>query len=337
MGKYNFQYIKNPNNSFRAWMGDRNVFNIFNNAGDIEYFFGILCPVITANVNVTERVRAEYDTIEMLVLKLYSLGVTDAAIISQYTGLKQDMVKNILEVLENGYKHIKNGVVTKEGKQSLAEGLNIHSYRTTKQVQYEGLTGAPLQPAVFQIRNNEEAFFYIKDNSWVHKYEPLPYIDRNVKKEIMDNFNNDDTYRERNVEEVHDVVVESCTYVESFIVKYDLLPHPFIVFPHEESLRIKFLPVSISETNAKMLKNNISFHNYTPRVAPDNDFARLTEIEREMNFKELRRQMRKKFEIKDSTYVIAPKGSENAVLKLHPDHLFLPCYCVEVLKKDGTD
>ena len=54
-----------------------------------------MTPVSTASVDVTERARAEYDSIELLILKLVSAGINKVNDISSLTGLKQDMVTNI--------------------------------------------------------------------------------------------------------------------------------------------------------------------------------------------------------------------------------------------------
>ena len=326
--KYEFRYINSLQHNFNIWVSAQRSWEDF---GTVELFYGILCPLITASVEVTERIRAEYDTIEMLVLKLYSLGIKDAAHISQYTGLKPDMTENILKLLENGYKHIENGAVTKEGKKSLKEELNIHSFKTTKQIQFEALTYSLLTPDMFQTTNADEAYFDERDKTKIKRYEPRDkYIDKSIYRDIIENFNSDRYYQgERNVEEAHDIVSQTCTYVEAFVVKYSFLPHPFIVFPYKTHRNLKFLPVSMSESNAKILeKHKISFGNYNPPVFDDANYKTLCGIVEDMHFDVERKNLSKEFALGSVKYKMVKKGTASAELKLHPDCRALPCYCL---------
>ena len=151
-----FRYIENPDKTLQKWDKLNESFREF---GKIDFFFGFLCPICIAEIDIEERVRGEYATIEKLILRLYHNGLTDSEVLSEVTGLNIEMVKNILSVLENGYGHIKDGVLTEDGLNSLETNINIQRYETTRQIQIEGLTGCVLVPELSQTISGENPYY----------------------------------------------------------------------------------------------------------------------------------------------------------------------------------
>ncbi len=328
---YPFLYLEKPQSQFFRWIRKNPELQSF---GQPIYFAGILCPVSTANVEVMERTRAEYDTIEFVILKLFASGLQKADILASITGLELEMVKNVLSILENTYHHIEGKKVTEEGQQSLKDRRNIQCYQTTKQVQFEAITGTVLQPVLFQAMAGAEAYYFAYNQDKVRRILPKHYIERDVREDIMQNF---DRHRsreiiERNVEKILEVTVEECRYTEAFLVKYDYLPHPFVVFPQQSSKSVTWIPVAVSESNAKVLKSkgfNFDYYNFELAVRPDKEFLPLVDIEKEYKLVVPANTLEKSFKIGPKSYEIAPKDSPDAIMKLHSQTGITPVWCVE--------
>ena len=285
--QYSFLYLKSPQFQFQRWL---NKNPDFSKHGKPEYFAGLLCPVSTADAEVIERTRAEYDSIEFIVLQFYRIGITKASDIAQFTGLETDMIKNVLDILENSYHHIKNGKITEEGLQSLNDEKNIQCFQTTKQVQFECITGTVVLPSLFQTLSSIEAYYFLKNPDSIRRIMPKHYIERDIRKDILKNFEQHKLRGtiERNVEKILDVTVSYCNYTEAFLIKYDFLPHPFLLFAVQGSKSVLWMPVAISEsTEREMKKRKLEFgyRNFIPLVRPDSEFKPLTELEKKYSLR----------------------------------------------------
>ena len=337
--QYSFLYLKSPQFQFQRWL---NRHTEFLNHGKVEYFAGLLCPVSTADAEVIERTRAEYDTIEFIVLQFYRIGITKASHIAEFTGLETEMIKNVLDILENSYHHIKNGQITEEGLQSLKDEKNIQCFQTTKQVQFECITGTVVLPSLFQTLSSIEAYYFLKDPDSIRRIMPKHYIERDIRNDILKNF---EAHKlrgtiERNVEKILDVTVSYCNYTEAFLIKYDFLPHPFLLFAVQGAKNILWMPVAISESTAKEMekrKLEFGYRNFIPLVRPDSEFKPLTTLENTYSLKQHPDKLPDEFTIKDTTYKVCDKNEPDASLRIHPNNNFTPVYCKIVSEKGGTE
>ncbi len=251
---FNFRYIENPDKTLQKWDALNESFKEF---GKIDFFFGFLCPICIAEIDVEERVRGEYSTIEKLILKLYHNGLTDGEILSDVTGLNIEMVRNILSVLENSYGHIKDGVLTEDGLNSLETDINIQRYETTRQIQIEGLTGCVLVPELLQTMSGDNPYYDSGETYFIKKYPPSDSVIINLKRDFADILNEYQEYEsgifDRNIEMINSIEIEGSISVECFMVKYSFLPHPFLILPSQAARYIKWVPVAISEANKKVM------------------------------------------------------------------------------------
>jgi len=78
---------------------------------EIEFFHTFLCPVAIAEAMVKEHIVEDYDSLEMLVLRLYDIGYRDVGALASLTGMKPEMVDRALnnEVFVYGHIDSKNG------------------------------------------------------------------------------------------------------------------------------------------------------------------------------------------------------------------------------------
>ncbi len=346
--RYKFKYLSEPNYNyaFKSWC---EVTAEFLKHGEIEYFYGLLCPVSSASVNVLERSDAEYDTIELTILKLYSAGIKDSRLISMMMGISRKMVDNILNILKNTYHHIENGALTKEGKKSLDDERNIHTFETVKNVQFEALTGILLKPSMFQSMSGIEAYYGQENVDEIKRFLPKHYIEKDIRQDLKEHI---DYHRARgivgrNVEKIISVNVEGVRYTEAFLVKYSFLKHPFLIFPVKGNYKTFWNPVAISESTKKeMDERNINFEfgknfDFDVSVADDSYFSPFVKIETDFNLKTPKAKPEKNFCVKspknydgvkmivETHFEMVKKDTEGAFLHLHPSSNYTPVYCIQ--------
>lgn len=276
---FNFRYIENPDKTLQKWDAVNYSFKEF---GKIDYFFGFLCPICIAEIEIEERVRGEYSTIEKLILRLYHNGLTEAEILSEVTGLNLEMVKNILSVLENNYGHIKDGVLTEDGLNSLETDINIQHYETTRQIQIEGLTGCVLVPELSQTISGENPYYDAGQPYSIKKYPPSESVIVNLKRDFADILNEYQEYEsgifDRNIEMINSIEIEGSISVECFMVKYSFLPHPFLILPSQASRFVKWGAIAISKSNKDVMdKFGLRFDREVV-VCSDERMERIVEI-----------------------------------------------------------
>lgn len=349
---YKFEYLSKPYSYFKDWVNSTPDFLKF---GNIEYFYGMLCPVSTASVTVLERANAEYDTIELTILKLYDAGIKDSRLISLLMGISQKMVNSILNILKNTYHHIDNGTLTEEGRKSLADERNIQLFETTKQVQFEALTGTLLVPSLFQTMSGIEAYYDQINTDEIKRFLPRHYIEKDIRNDLKEHL---DDHRAkgtvgRNVEKIISVNVDNVKYTEAFLIKYSFLEHPFLIFPVKGTHKIFWNPVAISKSCEKtMLKHNLAFKfgdNYVfdAVVRPDKEFEPLLKIENDFNLKNPKNKLSKNYSLKrinkkdgdlttvtETFFEVVPNTIQGAELGLHPDSPYTPVYCIKVDEKE---
>lgn len=348
--KYRFKYLSNPPKHLRSWVNSNPDFL---NHGEIEYFYGFLCPVSLASVKVLERANSDYDTIELTILKLYDAGIKDSKIISLLMGISEKMVVNVLGILKNTYHHIDNGKVTQEGRTSLNEQKNIQVYETIKNVQFEGLTGTIIPPALSQNMLGIEAYFDQKNVDEIKRFFPKHYIERNVHNDLITHLSDHKIQGviNRNVEKIISLKIDNIIYTEAFLVKYDFLSHPFIIFPVMGRTKTFFNPVAISKkTQEEMKKRNLVFKKgdsiFDVPVKENKDFEDLISIEKSQNLKELKSPQEKEYSRKrkksdddnniivETFFKIAEKDDEGAFLDIHPDFPHKPIYSIITDEKE---
>ncbi|MBE7038347.1 MAG: hypothetical protein E7404_05555 [Ruminococcaceae bacterium] len=349
--KYRFKYLSNPGKHLRNWVDSTPDFL---NYGKIEYFYGFLCPVSTASVKVLERANSDYDTLELTILKLYDAGIKDSKVISLLMGINEKMVVNILNILKNTYHHIDDGKLTAEGRTSLNEQKNIQVYETIKTVQFEALTGSIIPPSLSQNMLGIEAYYDQKNIDEIKRFLPKRYIEKNVYDDLIDHLSDHKMQGvvSRNVEKIISLKIDNIIYTEAFLIKYDFLLHPFILFPVLGRNKTFWNPVSISKAaDDAMKKKNLIFkfkgdYIFDAPVKDAKDFIELANIENSFNLRTPKMPLsqtysRKRPKDKDNTDIIvetffklASKNDEGAFIDTHPDSPYTPVYSVIIDEKE---
>lgn len=343
---YKFEYLSKPYATFKNWVEGTSEFV---KHGEIEYFYALLCPVSSASVNVLERANAEYDTIELTILKLYNAGIKDSRLICMMMGISQKMVDNILNILKNTYHHIENGALTPEGKKSLKDERNIQLFETSKNVQFEALTGTLLQPSLFQTMSGIEAYYDQINTDEIKRFLPKHYIEKDIRQDLIEHL---DYHRSRgtvgrNVEKIISVNVESVRYTEAFLIKYSFLPHPFLIFPVKGRHKTFWNPVAVSKSSKmEMEERNLEFK-FDVTTIDDSYFQPLVKIEKDFNLKNPKTELDENYSLKrkykddngkqmivETFFKVVKKDAESAFLSLHPLSPHTPVYCIQTDEKE---
>ena len=106
----------------------------------IERFAPIYYPIAMIEVDLNERSFEDFEAIQLIVLKLYALGLNTPEKIANAAGLNSNYVRRMLKVLA-GYGHIADGKVTELGKESITKGKKIELKRTASRFQVNALNG----------------------------------------------------------------------------------------------------------------------------------------------------------------------------------------------------
>lgn len=105
---------------------------------EIEYIVPVYFPIAIVEMDTLERSFEDFDTIELIVLRLVEAGVNTAKGISHLLGLDERYVSRILMLL-TGYNHISNGRVTDLGKESIQQEKKIEQKAGRQQFQINAL------------------------------------------------------------------------------------------------------------------------------------------------------------------------------------------------------
>ncbi len=345
--EYKFQYLTYAGRYLEKW---EHIFPEFSKKGNVMYFYPFLCPVSTVNVHFTERSRSDYDAIEYFILRLYSASVTSPETIADMLGIDLKYVENIITLMENSYGHVENGELTEKGRQSLDDGQNIRVYETTSQVQFESITGTLLRHELWQEMSAIEPYYFQKNRDRYKRFLPVDAIERDMTDELTAYLEaeiqryKDKEMIDRNLEEVTGAEVARLTYTEAFMIRYDFLPHPFILFPVTSGTRLFWNPVAISTSNAEiMAQNELSFtvgkRDLAPLVMPDEIFAPLLEIENLQELAVQKAPVGSRFTLgrEHREFVVTQKNEEGSRLYMHPVHNHLPVYAKPFEETKSTE
>ncbi len=111
---------------------------------EIEYIVPVYFPIAIVEMDTVERSFEDFDTIELIVLRLVEAGVNSAKAISNLLGLDERYVSRILKLL-NGYDHISNGRITPLGRESIVKEKKIEKKAGRQQFQINALNKTVLR------------------------------------------------------------------------------------------------------------------------------------------------------------------------------------------------
>lgn len=307
----------------------------------LVHFHSFLCPVTNAEAMVMEHLVEDYDSLELLVLRLYMAGFRKAETIASLSGMNHHMIERALNNEFNVYHHIdaETGEVTDYGKQTLDENsvgnaISHGLYKTPRRFQIDAVTGTVV-PSYLQEYNVKYLRQILRDD--VDGILPKEYVtfDEKLRKEINERLSE---YKHKDIINQGDTIigVESVRptqlyYRVAYLAKFEGMKYPMIVMNGRKTIdnlnadsikkgdynnkKLVAVPLAISETDAKYLKEyGIEFEEVL--VRDDEHFEYLLTASAEFDYT----SEQKNIEIEDENAVFEDeKVAEAEVQKDVPD------------------
>lgn len=270
------------------------------------YFHTFLCPVAIAEVMVKEHIVEDFETLELLVLRLYDAGFHTAKAIAGLSGMKEMMIERALNNEVMVYHHIDNetGLITEMGRKTLEDNTNGNAvshtmYDTPRRMQIEAATGTVI-PGYLETDVKYMKQILEERADGVVPMQTVAFDDE-LRNEInnrlmeykhMDILNEGDTIV--SIERLHTTQIY---YRWAYLAKFEGMVYPMIVFSGYKSIddmnanSIKSkkygekiaIPLSLSETDDMYLKSHgMCFDGVI--VRKDSSFEYLLEKTKEFNF-----------------------------------------------------
>ena len=108
---------------------------------EIQYFAPVYYPIAIIEMDFDERTFEDFEEIQLTVLKLVSIGITEPEIISETLGIHNvNYISEVLHLLK-GYGHINESGITGLGLESLREEKKILFCWSKQKFQMDALNG----------------------------------------------------------------------------------------------------------------------------------------------------------------------------------------------------
>ncbi|MDY4993293.1 MAG: hypothetical protein SO069_07765 [Succinivibrio sp.] len=273
---------------------------LFQHQEEFETFVEFWCPVSIVEADVKEVVVDEYESVELLVLRLFNANIKDPNVISQLTGINKSLIDEII-ISEITYGHIDRlGNIQPVGRQTLEANkdsdkvLQHALYDVKREIQIEALTGTVIKPRSelehkYMRYYNEKVVPNILPNKTV-------VIDQTLAQEIQDNIQ---SYVDKNylgdgntIGAIKNLRTKELMYRQAYFVQIQGFSYPLVAIPYKKFVnrkQIKILePTSISSSDFNRLnldRNSISYidradHNFELLNYHFNEFS--TELQNQL-------------------------------------------------------
>lgn len=243
--------------------------------GQLQYFHFFYCPISVALVDADEYIREEYESLELLILKLYNAGLTTVDAMCTVTGLDRKLIIKTLQLLRKAYRHIADDKITRLGQLSINEGIKHVVYEVKKEIQFEAITGTVLDR---EIEQRKDKLLKGLDPNYSR---PLAIntieLDVEVAKDINERLNEYKNIEkgvfDKNIKSIRKVTTNMLRYTPGYAVAFDFMPDPFIILrgrsfsKTEKRSVLIWKPTAISQTNAEILQErNVDILSYHVRA-----------------------------------------------------------------------
>lgn len=131
----------------------------------VEYAASVIIPISSVRAEVIENVVEDYEIFEYVVLRLYSIGYREPKLISDLTGLRQEMVEKLIKTEMELYGHIdfETGDLTELGISTLKKNeendgtvVQYIKYSTKRKFQVDAITGTVI-PSYIENHSEEKS------------------------------------------------------------------------------------------------------------------------------------------------------------------------------------
>ncbi len=237
---------------------------------EIQIFQHFYCPISIVEADVKEYVIDEYDSVELLVLRLYDAGLRTSRQISNLVGIDENMIEKILMTEKYTFGHInpETGEITKAGRATLDENTDINNlfqhalYSVKREMQVDSITGTLIKANAEKLKS-KMATFNEKMNPKALPRRSVE-IDGELLREIrerlqlyIDNGYFSDGNTINNIEHIH---TREVRYRDAYFVKLNGFDYPFIALPYlyREGDAVKQFvePICLARTDYMKIQEN---------------------------------------------------------------------------------
>ena len=250
---------------------------LFPNLEDFETFVEFWCPVSLVEADVKEVVIDEYESVELLVLRLFNANIKDPSVLSQLTGIDEGLIQEII-LSEITYGHIdKLGNIQPIGLKTLEANIDSDKviqhalYDVKREIQIEALTGTVIKPKA-ELPLNHLKYYNERVQPNILP-EQTVVIDHFLAKEIQDNLQ---TYVDKSylgdsntIGAIKNLHTKEIMYRKSFFVKIQGFNFPFVAIPYTQYVNHKPVrriePTAISSSDFYRLNLDRNTTSYIER------------------------------------------------------------------------
>ena len=231
---------------------------------DVDIFRKFFCPISIIEADVKEYIVDEYDSVELLVLRLCSAGIRDINIINELTGIDIHMLDKVLKTEIYTYGHINpnTGERTEAGKQTLEDNKDIEKlfqhalYDVKREIQADSLTGTIIRAEAEQPKE-KMVTFSDRINPNILPLEAV-VIDSELEKEITERLQmyiKEGYLTDGNtINEIGNLRSKEIRYRAAFFVKMRKFEYPFIAISYFEKKEEKWekyiIPIAIAKSDS---------------------------------------------------------------------------------------
>lgn len=109
-------------------------------AAEIERFAPVYYPIAMVEMLLEEQTFEDFETVQLTILRLVSMGISDNKVIAKTLGLSATYVHKVMHLLR-GYGHITDTELTDLGRESLKTEKKIVTRETLQKFQVDALNG----------------------------------------------------------------------------------------------------------------------------------------------------------------------------------------------------
>jgi len=136
---------------------------------EIELFVPCFCPISLVDADVEEYIVEEYDSVELLVLRMYRAGIRTVEGMAKITGIDEAMISKLLqaEMYTYGHIHPETGEILPAGYETLKDNENSKEltqhalYNVKRELQVDSITGSLVR---YAAEMRKDKMMNLRDN-----------------------------------------------------------------------------------------------------------------------------------------------------------------------------
>lgn len=223
------------------------------NFTNLEYFIPVYFPIALVELDTIEESFEDFEMIELVVLKLISLGCTSASEISKLLAIDEKYVLRMMKLL-TGYGHLQDGRVTEIGFRSLKEERKIEKKAGKQLFQVNALNGTimKLEDVIseYQLRDREHTRLRVSHIMNMDGVKTQDLMEQLTGEGYYQNFVESGKNEVVNLVGIQDVCFKEIQYAYSYIVKLKgsfpmIFSKRYNKNKRKTGERIKWVPLSV--------------------------------------------------------------------------------------------